>query len=282
MKTEVIMFEIAEFIILAKQANETLLGKVIQKGCLGNSPHKFVWYNRTHEEFAALTQGKKLGAAETRGKWLFIPLEPGYVLVFGECGGRMLYHPPDARPPDKYHLYLRFEDGSSFSAMTQMWGAMELYEKGAELNRQYIKDMRVTPREPGFNYAYFDGLINSHLQGAKRSVKGLLTQEQLIPGLGNASAQDILFRARLHPRHPITALDDEQRRTLYDAIRDTVQVIVEGGGRNDEVDLYGRPGGYVRLMDKNSIGKPCPECGTKIEKIQYLGGACYFCPTCQK
>ena len=45
--------------------------------------------------------------------------------------------------------------------------------------------------------------------------------------------------------------------------------------------LFGHRGGYIRLMDNAAVGKPCHECGTKIQKIQYLGGACYFCPKCQ-
>jgi formamidopyrimidine-DNA glycosylase len=49
-------------------------------------------------------------------------------------------------------------------------------------------------------------------------------------------------------------------------------------GRYDEVDLYNRPGGYIRRMDSRAAGQPCPTCGTPVEKTQYLGGACYFCP----
>ena len=187
------------------------------------SPHKFVWYNRRPDEFAALAQGKTVGTAHARGKWLFIPLEPGYVLLFGECGGRILYHPAGAKLPEKYHLWLAFTDGSSLTAMTQMWGAMELYESGQELERQYIKDMRPTPTEPGFTFDYFCALIDSLAAGEKRSVKGLLTQEQLIPGLGNAISQDILFRAGLHPKRPIGDLSEDQRRRLYDAIGLTVR-----------------------------------------------------------
>ena len=219
-------------------------------------------------------QGKTVGTAHARGKWLFIPLDPGYVLVFGECGGRILYHPAGARVPDKYHLWLAFTDGSSLTAMTQMWGAMELYESGRELERQYIKEMRPTPTEPEFTYGYFSGLIDSLLPGEKRSVKGLLTQEQLIPGLGNAISQDILFRAGLHPRRPIGELNKDQRRVLYDAIESTLREVIAEGGRSDETDLFGRPGGYVRLMDSKAAGRPCPVCGTPIEKFQYLGGAC--------
>jgi formamidopyrimidine-DNA glycosylase len=275
------MFELPEIATLSTQINKTLAGKTIRKGSLGNSPHKFVWYNRKPAEFEKLTRGKKIGKSTPRGRWLLIPLEPGYVLVLGECGGNALYHPTDETLPKKYHLLLSFEDGSAFTVMTAMWGAMELYKKGQERKRQYIRGMRTTPAEKEFTMEYFSSLVKEISRGEKRSAKGLLTQDQLIPGLGNSIAQDILFRARLHPRHPVDELDARQIRTLYLAIRSTVDQALRLGGRNDEHDLFGRSGGYIRIMDKNAAGRPCPECGRKIEKIHYLGGACYFCARCQ-
>jgi len=276
------MFELPEFVNLARQMNAALLGKTIGRGCLGNSPHKFVWYNRSPEEFAQLIAGKVVGAARAQGKWLFLPLQPGYVLLFGECGGWVSFHPAGSELPKTYHLFLAFEDGSALTAMTQMWGAYELYVEGEEQERQYVKGMRPTPLADEFTLDYFNALVDGLLaEKKKRSAKGLLTQEQLIPGLGNAIAQDILLRARLHPRHDLAALYPEQRQELYRAIVDTVQEAIAGGGRNDEQDLYGRPGGYVRVMDKDAAGRPCPVCATTIVKIQYLGGACYFCPGCQ-
>jgi len=276
------MFELPEIITLARQMNQSMRGNVIREGRLGNSPHKFVWYNRTHAEFADLTREKTIGEARAKGKWLFVPLDPGYMLLLGECGGKLLIHPAGSKPPDKYHLFLLFENGSFMTHTTQMWGAMELFEQGQEQERQYVKGMRTTPVELEFTPDYFSALIENLAKAEKRSVKSLLTQDQLIPGLGNAIAQDILYRARLHPRHPIDDLDLDQKMKLYDAIQFTLRAAIENGGRNDEVDLYNNPGGYVRLMDQHAVGKPCPECGEKIEKIQYLGGACYLCPGCQK
>jgi formamidopyrimidine-DNA glycosylase len=276
------MFELPEFVTLCRQINDTLKGKAILRGELGNSLHKFVWYNRTHEEFAELTRGKTVGEANTKGRWLFVPFEPGYVLVLGECGGKVLYHLPGAKLPQKYHLHVVFEDETFLTATTQMWGAFELYDKGAEQERQYVKGMATTPAEPEFTFDYLNTLIDELATGKKRSAKALLTQDQTIPGLGNAIAQDILFRARLSPRHPITDLDTGQRRALYDAIVNTVADVIAQGGRYDEFDLYGNRGGYVRLMDKNAVGRPCPGCGGEVKKTQYLGGACYFCPTCQE
>ena len=273
------MFELPEFATLARQMNEALTGKSIRQGKLGDTPHKFIWYNRKPAEFEQLTQGKTVGAARAKGKWLFVSLEPGYVLLFGECGGKMLYHPAEAKRPGKYHLSLEFTDGSGFTATTQMWGAMELYEAGREQDRQYVKGMRVTPAEPEFTLDYFASLIAA--DGQARSAKSLLTQEQLIPGLGNAIAQDILFLARLHPRHPVDELTKAQQRKLYSAVVKTVQSAIKKGGRYDEVDLFGQPGGYVRLMDQAATRRPCPQCGGHVEKMAYLGGACYFCPECQ-
>jgi formamidopyrimidine-DNA glycosylase len=99
--------------------------------------------------------------------------------------------------------------------------------------------------------------------------------------VGNALAQDIMFRARLHPRRDLGDLSEPELRALYDQTVATVREATEAGGRHDERDLFGNPGGYVRMMDAKTAGAPCPRCGTTIEKIQYLGGACYLCPSCQ-
>jgi len=275
------MFELPEYTNLARQMNETLQGRTIHSGSLGNSPHKFVWYNRDQDEFASLTQGKTIGKAHAKGRWLFIPLEPGYTLLFGECGGKILFHPAESEIPQKYHLVLTFTDRSFLTATTQMWGAMELYEQGEELRREYVKDMRPTPLDPEFSFEYFNNLIDELVAQKKRSAKSLLTQDQIIPGLGNAIAQDILFKAGLNPRHPLADLDREQRTVLFNAINDTIEEIIDRGGRYDEFDLFGQKGSYTRIMDKNALKRPCPNCGGEIKKIQYLGGACYLCPNCQ-
>jgi formamidopyrimidine-DNA glycosylase len=141
--------------------------------------------------------------------------------------------------------------------------------------------MRTTPIEADFTFEYFCILINSVLKMEKKSVKGLLTQDQLIPGLGNSIAQDIMFKAGLHPKHLIDELTEDQKLTLFKAIIDTIKEVIGKGGRYDEYDLHNKKGNYIRKMDKNALKNPCPQCSGEVKKIQYLGGACYFCPVCQ-
>ena len=276
------MLEIAEMMVLADQITQTLAGKRIREAQLGNSPHKFVWYNRSEEDFAAQCAGKTIGKAEVRGRWLFVDLEPGYRLVFGEMGGSILYHPQGGKLPAKYHMLMHFSDGSALSVMIRMWGAIELYRQGEELERQYIKDMAVTPNDADFSLDYFRDLVRRVSGEASRSVKSLLTQEQTIPGLGNSSALEIMYEAGLNPRRNLRELSETDIEDLYEAIIRCIGAIYRGGGRSDETNLFGIPGGYMRKMDAKTAGTPCPKCGTKIEKSQYLGGACYYCPSCQK
>lgn len=275
------MIELPELVVLKKQIEETLLGKEISKGIMGNSPHKFVWYNRTETEFSKLVHGRKIGHPSVRGRWLFIPLEPGYVLTFGEWGGKLLYHEKGTKVPPKFHLLLHFTDGSSLSLMIQMWGAVELYQQGEEQKRKYVKDMAPDPIDPDFTLQYFQDLLKSLLPKGKRSVKSFLTQDQIIPGIGNSILQDILFHAKLHPKHSIQKLSSEQITGLFDSIQHVINQAITQGGRNDECNLLGNPGAYKRILDSLSVGKPCPICQTIIEKNSYLGGACYFCPSCQ-
>ncbi|MGW8251028.1 MAG: DNA-formamidopyrimidine glycosylase family protein [Anaerolineales bacterium] len=114
------MFGLPEMVNFAKQFNQILKGKTIRTGNLGNSPHKFVWYNHSPDEFAQLTRGKVIGSTHARGRWHFAELDPGYVLIFGECGGKLLHHAPGEKLPAKYHLLFQLEDGSHLTALTQM------------------------------------------------------------------------------------------------------------------------------------------------------------------
>jgi formamidopyrimidine-DNA glycosylase len=99
--------------------------------------------------------------------------------------------------------------------------------------------------------------------------------------VGNGYLQDILFRAKLHPKQRAVNLTHAQKDALYDTIRETLAEAVVLDGRDTERDLHNHPGRYQRLLDSRTVGQPCPLCHTPLEKIHFLGGAAYFCPQCQ-
>jgi formamidopyrimidine-DNA glycosylase len=93
--------------------------------------------------------------------------------------------------------------------------------------------------------------------------------------------QDILFHAKISPKRKTMNIKPDERQRLFEAINSTIAEAIKLGGRYDEVDHFGNKGSYIRLMDSKTVDTPCTNCGTDIQKISYLGGACYYCPECQ-
>ena len=162
----------------------------------------------------------------------------------------------------------------------QMWGFVGLLEK-SEIPKHPYAEVGIPPLSDRFTLERFDQLLEEYPEKTKKGVKGFLVTSKHINGIGNGYLQDILFKAKIHPSRKIPTLKPEERKKLYTAIQDTMAEAIKLGGREDEHDLYDHPGGYKRLMSNQTAGQPCPNCGTAIQKISYLGGACYICPTCQ-
>ena len=277
------MIELPEAITLSRQFNETLRGKNIAECMRGNAPHKFAFYTLSPEEYAAILPGKVLGTAYDQGNGIFLPAEPDYTLIFGHGGERIFLHADASTLPAKHQFLLRFTDGTYLTVTVQMWGSAQLH-KTAEmtLNKNFYGFDMISPLSAEFNEDYFLNLFGYLPAGSKDSVKFFMISKPGVWGVGNGYLQDILFRARLHPRRRALETSLKERRELYKATMETLHLAVECGGRESELDLFGQPGRYQKLLDSTSAGKPCPVCGTTIEKIQFMGGASYFCPNCQK
>jgi formamidopyrimidine-DNA glycosylase len=131
-----------------------------------------------------------------------------------------------------------------------------------------------------FDRAYFNTLFNE--ETPKLSAKAFLATEQRIPGLGNGVLQDILWTARIHPRRKMAELKEADIERMFKAVKAVLKEMVARGGRDTETDLFGNPGRYTTVLSKNTVGKPCPACGTAIQKEAYLGGSIYYCAKCQE
>lgn len=275
------MIELPEAVVIARQMALDLIGKRIAAAVAGQSPHKFAFFTGEPESYATILPGKTLGAARDNGRLIMLPVEPGYTLVLGEGGERILYHRNAATLPTKHQLWLQFDDGSHLTVSVQGWGAAMLLTPEQLAVHPWVPAYRLSPLEPAFTLEHFLGLWDQPAPDDKTFVKEFIISKPGVWGVGNGYLQDILYRGRIHPRRRARDVSEEERRTLYANIRFTLQQAVDLGGRDTELDLYGQPGRYVKLLDARSVGQPCIYCGTPIEKASFLGGAIYTCPTCQ-
>ena len=275
------MIELPEALTIARQMTDELAGKRIATAIQGSSPHKFAFLSGSPEEYKEILEGRTVGETTARGRYILARIEPGYMLVLGEGGEKILLHPTERTLPKKHQLLLQFEDGTYLTVSVQGWGAVWLFEEGEVDEHKYVGKPCVTPLGDEFSFAYFDELFDTLDAGYNKTIKYFIISEPGVCGIGNGYLQDILFRARLSPRSRVAEITSEERRALYDAIRGTLSQAAGLGGRNTETDLYNKRGGYVPILYSKTKGTPCPECGTPIEKISYLGGSCYLCPDCQ-
>lgn len=275
------MIELPEAVIIARQINSHLSGKKIALAVRGNSPHKFAFYSRPAEEYAAILPEKVIGSSEAHGSIILTDIDPGYVLALGGGGERILYHTNKTTLPAKYQLLLGFEDGSHLSMSIQMWGSAQLWTPEEQAADPYAGRRGILPTSDEFTLDYFLGLFDEMPQDDKRFIKFFMISKPGVWGLGNGYLQDILFLAGIHPRRRANDLSQAERRSLYQATRDTLTLAIAQNGRDSERDIFNRPGEYRRLLDSTMVGQPCPKCGDLIEKINFLGGASYYCPQCQ-
>ena len=91
-----------------------------------------------------------------------------------------------------------------------------------------------------------------------------------------------MYESLVHPKKKVANLGDKEKNRIYNAIKDIINSAIELKGSTKEIDLFGQPGKYIRIMDKESQDKECKRCGTKITKMNILGSASYFCQKCQK
>jgi formamidopyrimidine-DNA glycosylase len=113
----------------------------------------------------------------------------------------------------------------------------------------------------------------------------VLLDQAFIAGIGNMYADEALFAARIHPLRKANSLSPQEIRSLHKAIMNVLRSAIDSKGAS--VDTYKRPdGGLGTAHSSFSVahrgGKPCPVCGTPIQRLAIRNRGSYFCPNCQE
>jgi formamidopyrimidine-DNA glycosylase len=272
------MIELPEAAVLAEQISEAATGKKIKSVIAAHTPHKLAWYFGDPQEYGSLLSGKVISGATSYGGQ--VEITAGKAKLLFSDGVNLRYYNKGAKLPDKHQLLLQFDDGSSLVGWVQMYGGLLAFQEGQSDNKYYlIARQKPSPLSGDFDENYFESLFDEGR--AKLSLKAFLATGQRIPGLGNGVLQDILFNAKMHPKKKAGTLSAIDQKVLFDSIKNTLSEMTAKGGRDTENDLFGRPGTYKTKLSKNTVGQPCPICGTLIKKEAYLGGSIYCCAKCQ-
>lgn len=271
------MLEIPEAITIAKQLNETVLGREVERVCPPTREHKFCWFYGDPAAYDKRARGARIQSAQAQGGHVEIVFDSECRLILND--GVNIRLVDSAEIPRDYQTAILLSNGAALVFTVAMYGGIILCGEDYD-NEYYIGSKNaVSPFSNGF-HAHFE----KTLKAAKPSLtaKGLVATEQRFPGVGNGVLQDILFAARINPRTKISSLSDEKLATLERSMVEVLSSMTAAGGRDTEKDLYGNAGGYKTLMSKNGIENGCPACGGAIVKEAYMGGSVYYCPVCQQ
>ncbi len=123
------------------------------------------------------------------------------------------------------------------------------------------------------------------LENKKREIKPLLMDQQVVSGIGNIYAGEILFQAKIDPRKKANLLKKEELEKIYNLTKKTIKkaIKLKGDSTSDYRLLTGEKGGYQRhhLVYKRK-GEDCFTCKKKISYVKVGGRGTYYCPKCQK
>ena len=270
------MLELPEAITIAGQMNDAVVGKRVRRVLPPTKAHKFCWYAGDPAEYDAAVSGSSIQSAQGFGIFAEVAFDNGKRLCFNDGVNARLINRGDA--PQNYQLLMEFEDGTALVFTVAMYGSIILHD-GSYDNEYYLNSKTaISPFSDVFE-PYYRVLV----AGSKPtlSAKAFLATEQRFPGIGNGVLQDILFAAGIHPKRKIGTFSKVEQDTLLSCIVSVLHDMTEHGGRDTEKDLFGRPGGYRVKLSKNTLASGCPRCGAPLVKEAYLGGAVYYCPSCQ-
>lgn len=226
--------------------------------------------------------GREITGAARHGKFLDLDCDGTHLVIHLARGGWLRWRDdlPDKppKPGGKNPLALRvhLDDGAGFDlteAGTQKRLAVYVVRDPEQVPG--IARLGPDPLAAGFTRETLAGL----LAGRRTQIKGLLRDQSVIAGIGNAYSDEVLHVARMSPFKLAASLTEDDVTTLYEAIGATLTDAVERSRGLAAGDLKAEKKTGLRVHGK--AGRPCPVCGDTIREVSFADSALQYCPTCQ-
>lgn len=219
--------------------------------------------------------GRRFTDVSRRGKFLLLPLHDGATLVIHPMlAGRIRYGEPLPRHRARDALVLRLADGCELR-----------YHDAKDMGKVYLTDdLTQVPTfvsqgpdatDPDLTLEVFRQRLGRH----RGEIKGVLTNQTFVAGIGNAYADEICWHAGLYPFRRRPSLTDDEVARLHSALRTVLAEAIETlrARVGDAIDVEVRD--FLAVHGK--AGQPCPRCGSPISEVKRARRATNFCRTCQ-
>jgi formamidopyrimidine-DNA glycosylase len=237
---------------------------------------------KTYDPPLTSLQGLTITGVRRHGKFLDIDCDGLHVITHLARGGwlrwseRLSSTPPR---PGRGPLALRLHLANG--------GGFDLTEAGTK-KRLAVYVVRDPAEVPGIARLGVDPLAEEFTQKRLRAIlddagraqiKGVLRDQSVVAGIGNAYSDEVLHVARLSPFHPASSLTDDEVSTLHAAIVETLRDAVERSEGLAARDLKDTKRSAMRVHGRT--GDKCPVCGDTVREVSFADSSLQYCPTCQ-
>ncbi len=216
--------------------------------------------------------GRQIRTIQRHGKFIVLELDLGLLVVhLGMTGKLLLDAPATTHSYGIFHL----DEGTLIYDDPRQFGRIEF--SGTLPSRVAA----LGPDPLGISLADFLSILKKRNAG----MKALLLNQRFLRGLGNIYADEVLFKARIHPRALASRLSRRRAAELHTAITETLQLAIahRGSSISDYVDAAGEKGNFQLLHQVyGREGQPCSVCETPIRKILISQRGTHYCPRCQR
>jgi formamidopyrimidine-DNA glycosylase len=171
---------------------------------------------------------------------------------------------------------LRFADGSGFD-LTEAGTRKRLavYLVTDPLAVPGIASLGPDPLAESFTADVLGGL----LAGRRTQIKGVLRDQKIIAGIGNAYSDEVLHAAKMSPFRLASSLTPDDVAALHEVIISTLRSAVERSAGLAAADLKAEKKSGLAVHGK--AGQPCPVCGDTVREVSFADSSLQYCPTCQ-
>ncbi|MHA6764438.1 Fpg/Nei family DNA glycosylase [Streptacidiphilus sp. PAMC 29251] len=238
---------------------------------------------KTYDPPPSALEGRVFESVTRRGKFLDFEVGGLHLVIHLARAGWIRWNDalPEAPPrPSKGPLALRVRlgepDGAGFDvteAGTQKRLAVYVVRDPQEVPR--VARLGPDPLSEAFTLAAFTELLHRE----RRQIKGMLRDQGVIAGIGNAYSDEILHVARMSPFKPAANLSEDETARLYAAIGTTLNDAIERSKGLPLRDLKAEKKSGLRVHGRT--GQPCPVCGDTVREVSFSDSSLQYCPTCQ-